>query len=662
MKTIYEEVMNKMFDFKGIFCRRLGLQGGRSVSLTGMMMLLVAALLVLPSCTDEETVSVPGPTKYVCADGSTVDSADECPEPPEPPTPPEYDRTLKDGGDKFTGGELPEKIAGGDGNDTIKTMGGDDKVNGMAGNDTIEGGAGDDTLMGGAGNDTLMGGAGRDTISGNAGDDTIDGGQGDDTIDGGEGTDTAKYVKTTSTDLSNVDISLKSREDGDFNNDGYYGRDTLKNVENLECSSTAMTTDDTPVLIPQNEGVTFTGDDMDNTLIGCAGPDTLKGGGGDDTLVGRGGADTLDGGTGSDTASYEGATATVTVSFLAALNNNNQIPVTGDAGEDLIVTAVGEDGTTRFSTIENILGGDGADVLTGDGRANVLNGGAGADTLNGGGGDDTLKGGTIAKLNGDREADTLNGGAGADTLYGDPSMTDETTPQNVAEALNGGDGNDKYMMVDDNDTVTEGDGTDSGKDELTYFLAKTSSDETTTGLTATTPANVEKVFGTQYDDSLTAAAGGITILGKGGNDTLVGAAGDDTLIGCAGENTLSGDATADNDNDADGADVFGVFKGAKSDTITDFNRGDEIHLKGFAAGSIVTIEAIAGSSTTVAVKVDSTTVAVVSSPIVADADDNNANTVEKTKVENMIAALKESNTSGKKVVRIDDAFDSADCM
>jgi len=58
--------------------------------------------------------------------------------------------------------------------------------------------------------------------------------------------------------------------------------------------------------------------------------------------------------------------------------------------------------------IENAVGGDGNDTITGNEVSNQLEGGGGLDTLNGGAGDDTLIGGL--------GLDVLTGGAGADTF------------------------------------------------------------------------------------------------------------------------------------------------------------------------------------------------------------------------------------------------------
>ncbi len=121
----------------------------------------------------------------------------------------------------------------------------------------------------------------------------------------------------------------------------------------------------------------------DDTLVGGGGHDILEGGKGDDTLKGGEGDDTLEGGFGSDTVSFAGVTDDLDVDLTILTAQD-----TG-AGLDLL------------DSIENLVGGSGADILRGDSGDNILSGGAGDDTLIGGLGEDTLI-----------------GGAGADQLYG----------------------------------------------------------------------------------------------------------------------------------------------------------------------------------------------------------------------------------------------------
>ena len=64
-----------------------------------------------------------------------------------------------------------------------------------------------------------------------------------------------------------------------------------------------------------------------------------------------------------------------------------------------------------LSKINDLIGSDHGDELTGDAEVNRIEGGAGADTLKGGAGNDTLIGG--------KGSDTLEGGAGDDTYVVD---------------------------------------------------------------------------------------------------------------------------------------------------------------------------------------------------------------------------------------------------
>jgi hypothetical protein len=121
--------------------------------------------------------------------------------------------------------------------------------------------------------------------------------------------------------------------------------------------------------------ITITGTSAANTLVGSSLRDTINGADGADTLIGRGGADALIGGTGVDTASYAGGSVAVRADLSTG---------TGTGGE--------AEGDT-YSSIENVVGTNLADVLIGSSAANRLEGGKGDDTLSGRGGADALIGG-----------------------------------------------------------------------------------------------------------------------------------------------------------------------------------------------------------------------------------------------------------------------------
>jgi Ca2+-binding RTX toxin-like protein len=160
---------------------------------------------------------------------------------------------------------------------------------------------------------------------------------------------------------------------------------------------------------------TLLGGADDDTLRGNAGNDHLEGGPGDDVEFGGGGIDRFDqqgaangsdfmsGGAGIDTADYGGRAVGVNVTLAAGGDDD------GEPGEaDEVSTGV-----------ENVIGGDGDDVIVGSNGRNRLQGGAGNDELLGGANDDDLFGDEGDDfLQGDAGANDLRGGDGNDVLVG----------------------------------------------------------------------------------------------------------------------------------------------------------------------------------------------------------------------------------------------------
>ena len=641
-----------MFNFNGMPYKRSGRAGGKSVSMIGMLVLLLAALLVLPSCFgDDETV-----TETVTE--TVPETVTEIVEPPLScdelgqtggddtlqGSSGEDDICALGGDDTITASGGDDMIDAGDGDDTVYAGDGRDSVVAGAGDDTVEGGDGDDMIDGGDGDDTLSGGRGEDTIMGGAGADVIEGGRHDDTIDGGDGNDdTASYKNSD----DKVDVSLAEAIDSR----GDAARDTLTNIENLIGSDS-------------EDGDTLTGNGEDNTLTGGGGPDTLNGGGGDDTLIG--GATTVDalnGGDDADTASWEDEknieddpdTETVMETYVA---KNVEVDISkSPVGDPPVFTATYDgvasdtiatvevtdenDVKSNVSTIENFTGGDGDDTFTGDAGNNVLNGGDGKDTLDGGGGDDVLVAGPggvssdLESLTGGDGDDMLtgvegyndlNGGAGSDTIYAGAN-----------DAVDGGSGP-AVDMNDDGDTDDPGE-TDTGVDTVSYKMVTKDTDTTnaegtldgvTVDVGSSTFANVEKLIGSPLNDTITSSTASIAmIMGGDGNDVITGGNGRDMILGGDGKDTLNGGgggitpptgfdkAMADvlagmgGDDTLSGSDsstdVFAVHTGGGDDTITDFELGvDHVHFLGFTAadvdcqrarGSVTKVVCTAGSQT-----------------------------------------------------------------
>jgi hemolysin type calcium-binding protein len=127
-------------------------------------------------------------------------------------------------------------------------------------------------------------------------------------------------------------------------------------------------------------------------LRGSGVDDSLFGDDGNDTLDGAGGSDVLSGGPGIDTATYQFRANTVTVSLDGVANDGE--------GSGELDNVLGD--------VENVVGGDGADILSGDKGPNKLSGGLDNDKLDGGAGSDVLDGGqgddTISARDGTRDS------------------------------------------------------------------------------------------------------------------------------------------------------------------------------------------------------------------------------------------------------------------
>jgi Ca2+-binding RTX toxin-like protein len=395
---------------------------------------------------------------------------------------------------------------------------GKDKLTGNTLNNRFEGRDGDDTLTGGSGDDHLIGGQGNDILIGGAGFDRLDG-----TV----GIDTVSYAASS----AGVTIDLGLNDNGDVNASG------------------------------KQSGGDADGDRLSqiDTVIGSAKNDIIKGSTLNETFIGGAGADSFDGVSGNDTVSYAGETAGVIVNLFTN---------SGTAGN-----AKGD----TFANIDNLIGGKGNDVLTGDGNANELIYGAdGNDTIEGRGGSDNLVGGL--------GTDTLtyaNSAAGVTVSLSKQGATLATgeidTGNPNPHTQSGGDAQNNQIWGFENltgsgyDDILSGSGTantldgGAGIDTLDYSYIIDSAKNVTVALGAydTKTGNVgqtktsgntgdfdnvrnfENVTGGGGNDKLTGNSRDNILNGGGGNDTLTGADGDDTLIGFSGADTFIGGLGAD---------------------------------------------------------------------------------------------------------------------
>ena len=371
-----------------------------------------------------------------------------------------------------------ENVIGGGMNDTLTGNALGNRLSGGAGNDTLAGATGDDTLVGGAGNDSFSFNTdlalGTDTVDETAG-----------------GVDVLNFSATTTLGIT-IDLGWATTQVVNANLSLVLGADnTLENV---------------------------LGGALGDTLVGNALATSLTGNGGDDTLAGLGGNDTLIGGLGNDVYLFAANTAlgTDTLNELAGGTDTLDFSATTTLG---VTVNLGNAGTQvvnanlslalgNATAFENVIGGGGNDLLTGNTLANGLTGGAGNDTLVGLAGNDTLQGG----LGDDSYLFAANASLGADTVV-----------EGVDEGLD---------LLDFSTTTVA----------VTVDLGGTSAQVVNANLALTLTAGdvIEMLTGSSGGDSLTGNALDNVIFGGAGNDTIAGLGGRDLLFGGSGTDTVDG--------------------------------------------------------------------------------------------------------------------------
>jgi len=192
------------------------------------------------------------------------------------------------GNDRAFGDDGDDVLHGQTGSDVLYGNAGDDVLHGEADNDVLYGNDGDDRLVGGLGMDSLYGDSGKDLLYGSDGADTLSGGDGNDTLNGGTGIDRMygglgndTYYVDETTDL--ITEALGDGADRVFSAANY----TLSaNVESLTLIGT--------------QGITGTGNSLNNVLTGNGSANIINGLSGNDKLNGAAGRDALTGGAGAD--------------------------------------------------------------------------------------------------------------------------------------------------------------------------------------------------------------------------------------------------------------------------------------------------------------------------------------------------------------------------
>ncbi len=449
----------------------------------------------------------------------------------------------------------------------IATHGGDDSV--ILRDDyrsgTIDAGAGDDVVdlhfvdgNGGVANAfDILGGAGDDSLTGSLGDDSLYGGADDDSY----------YIRSGQSDTV-VELAGEGI-DAVYTDRNYTLPDHVENLFFFDFS----------IFGPDFYPSSFTGNALDNHIVGTGGT-------------------TIDGGAGADT---------MEMGSVYYVDNVGDVVIEGPGGfnEDTVFSSVTY---TIGDNIENLrlTGGDAIDGtgngldndLFGNAAANTLTGGAGRDLLDGGLGVDTLVGGadedryelhdgdvvvelagggydTVASwiasytLTDNVEVLILKAGAlnGTGNALGNEIRVDTGLSANAnfidggggADTMEGRNGDDIYVVDNPLDHVIE---------QSTGFFPTAGYDTVLSSATYTLAPNVEKLVLT--------GSGDIGGTGNNLNNLIEGNGGDNVLDGLYGNDTMRGGSGNDTYYVSHPGDITEESAGSGTDTVysaTHWNSG-----------------------------------------------------------------------------------------
>ena len=280
-----------------------------------------------------------------------------------------------------------------------------------------------------------------------------------------------------------------------------------------------------------------------DTLDGMGGDDAVNGGDGDDLLIGGAGDDLLDGGAGLDRGDWRGQSQ----SFTFTLNGLLNAAVSADGLEtDSLVSVEGINGT-NFGDTYNV-----ASTFTGNfGNFVSIRLGAGDDVVNNTGGGArveyrfALAGVTVdfglGTAFGTDAGDIAN--VGVDTLNGVHTMRGSNF-DDIIRGSNSGTTFEEFRGEAGDDDI---DGVGGTRNQVRYTSSPGAVDvNLTTGVAqdgfggVDTLANIQRIRGSSFGDTLTGDGQDNSIFAESGDDMVFGLAGNDFIRGGFGSDVIDG--------------------------------------------------------------------------------------------------------------------------
>ncbi len=388
------------------------------------------------------------------------------------------------------------------------------------------------------GNDNVRTGDGNDSLSGGGGDDTLNSGSGSDTVDGGSGTD---YWISDHSSAGALDLNLNQSS-------ALPSGGSVVNMEGFNVTTGAGNDSVTGHLDSVMNDVVTTNAGDDLITMRQNGDDTVNGGEGSDRLVV---INDLGDGNGGVSTGYWNAGAVDGFSGVFDGFGGNNLWFNNINHFTFVDNSNGND---------NIRTGDGNDSLMGRAGNDTLDSGSGSDTVDGGSGTDYWisdhssagaldlnlnqssalpSGGSVVNM----EGFNVTTGAGNDSVTGhlDSVMNDVVTTnagddlitmrQNGDDTVNGGEGSDRLVVINDlgdgNGGVSTGYWNAGAVDGFSGVFDGFGGNN----LWFNNINHFTFVDNSNGNDNIRTGDGNDSLMGRAGNDTLDSGSGSDTVDG-----------------------------------------------------------------------------------------------------------------------------------